>query len=182
MASFNHTRCPQVGPGASSLAPAGGKFEGALGVPKAGQGARLGLSGTTYVNDVFSLKVSCFRLMLTPKAISLVVHPPFSNPRFLWTPRVRGTRLQFEGCPTKGKTRFPTASVTCQGPWPGKAPDLHSPPGMWHLPSPYHPSLAARGSAVTFSRLSTLSRPPGHPARPGHRKWLQHLGSMFARW
>ena len=105
MTSFNHTRCPQVGPGASSLAPAGGKFEGALGVPKAGQGARLGLSGTTYVNDVFSLKVSCFRLMLTPKAISLVVHPPFSNPRFLWTPRVRGTRSQFEGCPTKGKTR-----------------------------------------------------------------------------
>lgn len=71
-------------------------------MPKAGQGARLGLSGTTYVNDVCSWKVSCLRLVLTPEAISLVIHPPFSDPRFLWTPRVRGTRLQFGGCPTKG--------------------------------------------------------------------------------
>ena len=71
-------------------------------MPKAGQGARLGLSGTTYVNDVCSWEVFCLRLVLTPKAISLVVHPPFSDPRFLWTPRVRGTRPQFEGCPTKG--------------------------------------------------------------------------------
>lgn len=67
MALFNHTQCLQVGPGASSLALASGQFDGALGMPKAGQGARLGLSGTTYVNDVCSWKVSCLRLVLTPK-------------------------------------------------------------------------------------------------------------------
>lgn len=116
MKSFNHTQCLQPGPGASSLASAGGKFEGAQGMPKAGQGARLGLSGTTYVNDVCFWKVSCLRLVLTPKAISLVIHPPFSDPRFLWTPRVRGPGCSLGAALQRGKTRFPRASVTWQGP------------------------------------------------------------------
>lgn len=72
-----------------SLAPAGGEFEGALGVPKDSQGTRLVLSGTTYVYDLCSPKVFSFGTVLTPKAISPVTHS-ISRPHFPLRPKTEG--------------------------------------------------------------------------------------------
>lgn len=94
--------CYLLEPDVGSLAPAGGEFEGGLGLPEDAHGARLLLSGATCMNGLRSPEVSRFGFLLTPTVSSLVTHPPFSGPISFCPPRLRGAGPLFEGFPTKG--------------------------------------------------------------------------------
>lgn len=157
MASSSHAQCLQVELDVHSLAPAGGEFERALGVAKDGQGERLGLSGTTNVNGLCSPRVSRFGLVLTPKAISLVIHPPFSDLSSLSTPRLQGPGHLLTAALQRSKADSQQLLP------PGRARGQASPKccthslGTWHVALSHCPPSAVWGSDVNFPRHSALT-------------------------
>ena len=116
--------CLRMDPDVGNLAPAGREFEGMLDAPKDGDGARLALSGTPYVNGLCPPNSPA-----DSRSLSLFIHPQVSDTISLCTPRPRGALRCLRAALQRVKARFSAAFATWQSPQPGKPPVLRSLPG-----------------------------------------------------